>query len=63
MCHMASFLGSTPVLEVLLLVECWALWGKHERVHVQNMEQLHAHDCYQNVTEHNYLYMKQNLQT
>ena len=26
------------------------LWGELERVHVQNMEQLHAHDRYQNVT-------------
>jgi len=27
------------------------LWGKPERVHVQSVDQLHAHDCYQNVTE------------
>jgi len=27
------------------------LWGKHERVHMQNVDQLHAHDCHQNVTE------------
>ena len=27
------------------------LWGETERVHVQNMGQLHAHDCHQNVTE------------
>ena len=26
------------------------LWGEPEQVHVQNMEQLHAHDRYQNVT-------------
>jgi len=24
------------------------LWGEPERVHVQNMEQLHAHDRYEN---------------
>jgi len=34
------------------LVECRTLWGEPEQVHVQNMEQLHAHDCYQNLTEH-----------
>ena len=35
-----------------------------ERVHVQNMEQLHAHDRCQNVTEHKTSghNMKQNLQ-
>ena len=27
------------------------LWDEPERIHIQNMEQLHAHDCYQNVTE------------
>jgi len=27
------------------------LWGEPERVHVQNMEQLHANDCHQNVTQ------------
>ena len=27
------------------------LWGELERVHVQKMEQLHARDRYQNVTE------------
>ena len=37
---------------VNLLVECRTSWGEPERVHVQNMEQLHAHDRYQNVTEH-----------
>jgi len=50
----------------LQLVECRTLWGEPERVHVQNMEQLHAHDRYQNVTEHKpqaTVYMTQNLQT
>jgi len=28
------------------------LWGEPERVHMLNMEQLHAHDRHQNVTEH-----------
>jgi len=27
------------------------LWGDPEHVHMQNMEQLHAHDHHQNVTE------------
>jgi len=27
------------------------LWGEPDRVHVQNMEQLHAFDCHQNVAE------------
>jgi len=36
----------------LSVVECRTFWGEPERVHVQNMEQLHAHDRYQNVTEH-----------
>jgi len=27
------------------------MWCEPERVRVQNMEQLHAHDCPQNVTE------------
>jgi len=44
------------------------LWGECERVHVEDMEQLHAHDCYQNVTGHktwsgHSSYKKQNLQT
>ena len=25
--------------------------GKTEWLHMQNVEQLHAHDCYQNVTD------------
>ena len=35
-----------------LLDECKTLWGEPERLHMNNMEQLHAHDCHQNVTEH-----------
>jgi len=27
------------------------LWGEPDRVHMQNMEQIHAFDCHQNVTE------------
>jgi len=27
-------------------------WGEPERVHMQNMEQLHAHELHQNVAEH-----------
>ena len=41
--------ASTGLIE---LVECRTLWGEPEQVHVQNMEHLHAHDRYQNVTEH-----------
>lgn len=29
------------------------LWGELEQVHVQKVEQLHAHVSHQNVTEHN----------
>ena len=28
------------------------LWGKPERLHMNSVEQLHGHDCDQNVTEH-----------
>jgi len=38
-------------LLVVLLDECTALWGKPERAHVLNVEQLHAHDCHQDETE------------
>jgi len=31
--------------------KCTTLWGEPDRVHMQNMEQLHAYDCHQNVTE------------
>ena len=31
--------------------KCTTLWGEPDRVHTQNMEQLHAYDCHQNVTE------------
>ena len=27
------------------------MWGEPDRVHVQNMEQLHAFDCRQNVAK------------
>ena len=27
------------------------MWGEPDRVHAQNMEQLHAFDCHQNVAE------------
>jgi len=35
----------------LILDKCTTLWGKPDRVYMQNMEQLNAYDCYQNVTE------------
>ena len=31
--------------------KCMTLWGEPDRVHPQNMEQLHAFDCHQNVAE------------
>jgi len=31
--------------------KCTTLWGEPDRVHAQNMEQLHAFDCHQNVAE------------
>jgi len=31
--------------------KCTTLWGGPDRVHVQNMEQLYAFDCHQNVAE------------
>ena len=34
-----------------LIGECMTLQGEPERVHMQNVDRLHAHDCYQNVTE------------
>ena len=38
-------------LEFMALDECMTLRGRCEQVHVQNVDQLHAHDCHQNVTE------------
>ena len=34
------------------LDNCTTLWGEHELVHVQNVEQLNAHVCNQNTTQH-----------
>ena len=34
-----------------LLDECTTLQGEPEGQHMQNVDQLHAHDCHQNVTE------------
>jgi len=31
--------------------KCTTLWCEPDRVHPQNMEQLHAFDCHQNVAE------------
>ena len=31
--------------------KCTTLWGEPKQIHEQNMEQLHAYDCHQNVTE------------
>ena len=31
--------------------KCTTLWGEPDRVHMQNMEQLHAFDCHRNVAE------------
>ena len=35
----------------LLLDEYMTLWGEPDGVHMQNIEQLNAYDCHQNVTE------------
>ena len=34
------------------LEDCMTLWGEPKRVHMQNVEQLNAHDCHQNVIEY-----------
>ena len=31
--------------------KCTTFWGEPDRVHMQNMERLHAYDCHQNVAE------------
>jgi len=49
---MVDIVGRGVTSAVTRVVEWWTLWGEPERVHVQNMEQLQAHDHYQNVTEH-----------
>ena len=36
---------------IIFTGKCTTLWGEPDRVHVQNMEQLHAFDCHQNVAE------------
>jgi len=36
---------------IVILDECMTLWGEPERVHMQNMDQVHAQDYHQNVTE------------
>jgi len=38
-------------LTIIYTRKCTTLWGKPDRVHAQNMEQLHAFDCHQNVAE------------
>jgi len=32
----------------ILLSERRTLWGDREQIHIQKMEQVHAHDCHQN---------------
>jgi len=49
-----SLTGAALVPEIRSLVvpdECTTLWGEPQQVHIQNMVQLHTHDCQQNVTE------------
>ena len=36
---------------IIITRKCMTLWGDPERIHKQNMEQLHAYDCHLNVTE------------
>ena len=43
-------------LLVVTVTSCYSrqyttLWGEPDRILVQKMEQLHAYDCHQNVTE------------
>ena len=38
-------------LATYILDECMPWSGKPERVNMQNVDHLHAYDCYQNVTE------------
>ena len=48
-------LGKHPVISLYPTIKytrkCTALWGEPDRVHMQNMEQLHALDSHQNVAE------------
>jgi len=37
----------------IILDECTTLWGKPDRVHKQNMEQLNAYDSHQNLRPQN----------
>ena len=39
-------------LLVHILGDCRTLWGEHEWIQVQNMEQLHALDSQQSITDH-----------
>jgi len=51
--HLRPYLSS-GVMVILLKRFLWlgVLMNKPDRMHVQNIEQLYAHDHYQNVTEH-----------
>jgi len=45
------FLIQPSLHNIHILDECTTLWGEPDQVHLQNMEQLNAHDHYQNATE------------
>jgi len=53
--HLAHNLPSTGFCYVAILQtrKCTTLWGEPDGVHAQNMEQLHAFDCHQNVAGYN----------
>jgi len=40
---------NTPVHGQAETRKCMTLWGEPDCVHAQNMEQLHAFDCHQNL--------------
>ena len=49
-CHF-NFISTTLPVPWSIPEECTTLWGEPDRVHAENMEQLHTFDCHQNVAE------------
>jgi len=47
----AASAGTSSVCETAATRKCTTLWGEPDWVHTQNMEQLRAFDCHQNVAE------------
>ena len=48
--HMKRLNGPPFVSQLSEFLQLAEWWGKPEQVLVQNMEELYAHDCHQNVT-------------